>query len=198
MQQARVIKLEGASVVSCALHLEKLYEDHIIADKTDRVGIGKKYREKRVVSHILFRNWVDLKALKLTEMAGCELVRVRSSKKRVHHVLSKHSSYQSSSRSSILAYGHKPGWRKNQVLAKMRRDEPLASVRIAAEPGIEAGDLGALVRTSSLAGCHSVTLLNHSAFKDIPASAYDPKAIRGSAGAVFTIPVYENGTLVSQ
>ena len=111
-------------------------------------------------------------------------------------MLDKHSSHQSFSRTSILAYGHKPSWRKTQVLAKLRCEERLASVRIAAEPGILEGDLGAIIRTSSLAGCHSVTLLNHSAYKDIPASAYDPKAIRGSAGAVFTIPVYENGTLV--
>jgi hypothetical protein len=79
-------------------------------------------------------------------------------------------------------------------LLNLRDGEPLNGVRILIQGDVNEKDFGALVRTASLSGCNSVfKLLDDS--HEAPFSIYDPLTIRGSAGLVFTIPVYEKATL---
>ena len=77
----------------------------------------------------------------------------------------------------------------------MRQAAPLNNIRILAEPGISATDLGALIRTTSLSGCNSFFQLYNPEYEGELKRTFDPLVIRGSAGLIFTLPVYYNGTI---
>ena len=107
--------------------------------------------------------------------------------------MSRHSSHRFAPH--LIAYGYRPTNRHRQLLHHLRQEEALNGIRILAEPGVSLTDLGSLIRTASLAGCNSFYQLTNEEHGDEPITIFDPMVIRGSAGMIFTMPVYEHGTL---
>ena len=59
-QKNDIIKVENASNISAAIHLDQLYKKEM-----EKKG---KLSSKRIITHIIFRHWADLKAFKLSEL----------------------------------------------------------------------------------------------------------------------------------
>ena len=108
--------------------------------------------QARLVDTILFRDWPSLKACKLSELRGVELIRVKNK-----FYLEKHSNLKSPP--NLIAYGFRPHNNAKNMLLRIRQSEPLQNTRLLVDPSVSPKDLGGIIRTASLAGCHSVTLL---------------------------------------
>ena len=120
-----------------------------------------------MVSTLLFHDWTSLKACKLSELKGVELIKVKNA-----FYLEKHSNLKSPQK--LIAYGYRPHYYAKNLLQRIRQSEPLQNVRLLVEPNVSPMDLGGLIRTASLAGCHSVTLLNNKY------STFDDEVVRSS------------------
>lgn len=77
----------------------------------------------------------------------------------------------------ILAVCVAPHWSAESVSAA-----DASALQLVAVGTEKPGNLGAMVRTAELAGCHSVVAAG------TPVDAMNPNAIRASTGAVFTLP----------
>ena len=183
LRKNKLVKIEGVENIGCALHLDYLerearIEKHglKIVDKTD-VG-------KRCVQFILFNRWEDLRKLKLTEIRGSTLYQVSKD------AIKEYSDHKAPPK--VIAFGSPPNEHRQKLLRGLRKDNPLRQVRLVLEAGIEKMEKGAMIRSASLAGVNSVFQLDYPGFIS---DNFDAQTIRGSAGLIYTLPLYQKATI---